>query len=298
MNNLFKVGFFGDDIWAHNILKLLMLDKTIKVSFVCGRLITKDNILKKIADKNKIHFLKLRDVNNKKFLEYVKKNKIDLLVSMSYDQIFKKEIIDLVKKKIINCHAGKLPFYRGRSILNWVLINGEKKFGITTHFVNKEIDKGNIINQKVYRINKNDDFKSLLDKSYLECPKLLYKSIKQIQTNKYKSIPQSKLSKKFSYFTKRKNGDEIIDLNLSAHAIQNFVRGLVAPGPFARIKFKNNLIYVKRVSIINKKNYLAANTLFFENRKIYFLSGDKKIIRVNNWSSNKKITNKKEIKLI
>ena len=99
MNNLFKVGFFGDDIWAHNILKLLMLDKTIKVSFVCGRLITKDNILKKIADKNKIHFLKLRDVNNKKFLEYVKKNKIDLLVSMSYDQIFKKEIIDLVKKK-------------------------------------------------------------------------------------------------------------------------------------------------------------------------------------------------------
>jgi methionyl-tRNA formyltransferase len=297
MNNLFKVGFFGDDIWAHNILKLLLLDKTIKVCFVCGRLITKDNILKKIADKNKIQFFKLRDVNSKKFLKYVKKNKIDLLVSMSYDQIFKNEIIDLVKKKIINCHAGKLPFYRGRSILNWVLINGEKEFGITTHFVNKEIDKGNIINQKVYKIGKKDDFKSLIDKSYLECPKLLYKSIKQIQTNKYKSIPQRKLSKKFSYFTKRKNGDEVIDLNLSANAIQNFVRGLVEPGPFARIKLKNNLIYVKRISIINKKNYLAANTLFFENRKIYFLSGDKKIIRVNNWSSNKKITDKKEIKL-
>ena len=96
----------------------------------------------------------MRDVNDEKFIDYIKKNKIDLLASMSYDQIFKTKIINSVKNKIINCHAGKLPFYRGRSILNWVLINGEKEFGITTHFVNKKIDKGNIILQKIYRISK------------------------------------------------------------------------------------------------------------------------------------------------
>ena len=288
MNNLFKIGFFGDGIWAHNVLKLLILDKSIKMCFICARLSTKDKILKKIADKKKIKFFKLRNVNNKKFIEYIKKNKINLLVSMSYDQIFKTPIINSVKKKIINCHAGKLPFYRGRSILNWVLINGEKDFGITTHFVNKKIDKGNIILQKKYRISNKDDFKSLLNKSYLECPKLLYKSIKQIQSNKYKSIPQIKFSKSFSYFSKRKSGDEIINFNHSASDIANFVRALVEPGPLARVKLKNNLIYIKKVTVINKERYLPPNTLMFKKNNIYFQAGDKKTVRVDRWLSKKK----------
>ena len=71
---------------------------------------TKDKKLKEITEKNKIKFLKIKNVNSSKFIEYIKKNKIDLLCSMSYNQIFKNEIINSVKKKIINCHAGKLPF--------------------------------------------------------------------------------------------------------------------------------------------------------------------------------------------
>ena len=124
---------------------------------------------------------------------------------MSYNQILENEIINSVKKKIINCHAGKLPFYRGRSILNWVLINGEKDFGITTHFINNKIDKGNIINQKIFKINKKDNFHSLLkNQTYTECPNLLYKSIKEIQTNKYKSIPQTRILNNFHIFKKKK----------------------------------------------------------------------------------------------
>ena len=101
MNNLFNIGFFGDDIWAHKALKLLILDKTIKISFVCGRLKTKDKKLKEIAEKNKIKFLKIKNVNSSKFIEYIKRNKIDLLCSMSYNQIFKNEIINSVKKKLL-----------------------------------------------------------------------------------------------------------------------------------------------------------------------------------------------------
>ena len=52
-----------------------------------------------------------------------------------------------MKKKIINCHAGALPFYRGRSPINWAIINGERKIGITTHFVDLKIDNGDIIEQ-------------------------------------------------------------------------------------------------------------------------------------------------------
>ena len=54
--------------------------------------------------------------------------------------------------KTINCHAGKLPFYRGRNILNWVLINDEREFGITVHYVDEGIDTGDIILQRVFPI--------------------------------------------------------------------------------------------------------------------------------------------------
>ena len=60
MNNLFNIGFFGTMIFEHKALKLLILDKTIKISFVCGRLKTKDKKLKEIAEKNKIKFLKIK----------------------------------------------------------------------------------------------------------------------------------------------------------------------------------------------------------------------------------------------
>ena len=62
------------------------------------------------------------------FFNLVKKYNCDIFISMSFNQIFKKKIINLPRYKTINCHAGNLPFYRGRNILNWVLINDEKIF--------------------------------------------------------------------------------------------------------------------------------------------------------------------------
>ena len=59
-----------------------------------------------------------------------------------------------MSNKIFNCHAGYLPSYRGRSVLNWALINGEKFYGITFHQVNSYIDQGDILLQK----NKNFRF--------------------------------------------------------------------------------------------------------------------------------------------
>ena len=77
---------------------------------------------------------------------------------MSFNQIFKREMIDLPKYGTINCHAGKLPFYRGRNILNWALINDEKEFGITVHYMDEGIDTGDIIVQRTYPIGEEDDY--------------------------------------------------------------------------------------------------------------------------------------------
>ncbi len=293
MKNKFKIGFFGDDVWAHNCLRFILNDKSLNVSFICGRYKTNDKKLKKIAKKNKIKFYKEKNINSKKFFKILKKEKLDLLVSMSFDQIFKKKVINLVNKKIINCHAGKLPFYRGRNVLNWVLINGEKEFGITTHFINESIDEGNVIMQKKFLIKKNDNYNTLLKKSHKECAKILFETIKKIQRKNFKSVPQKMLSKNFSYFKKRAKGDEIINLKQKSYQIKNFVKALVKPGPLARIKLdNNNQIFIKKVSILKKKSLisqLSKKNLKLINKKFYFKSTDLKIIRIDEWKSIKPI---------
>ena len=300
MKKLYKIGFFGDNIWAHKALDYLLKDKTIIVEFVCGRFSTKDKKLKKITEKNNIKFFRKKNINDANLINLIKKKKIELLVSMSFDQIFKKDIINVVDKKIINCHAGKLPFYRGRNILNWVLINGEKEFGITTHFVNEKIDCGKIISQKVFKINKTDDYKSLLMKSHKECPKILYNTIKSLQSNDYTANSQSKFSNKNSYFRKRVKGDEILNLTKKSNDIKNFVKALVEPGPLARINLKNNQIFIKKVSILNNKNLLKElkkDIIKIINDKIYLPTIDKKILCIEKWYLKNKLkqNNKMEI---
>ena len=292
MKRKYKIGFFGDDKWAHNALKLLIIDKTIKINFICGRFSKRDTKLLQIARKNNIKFYRKKNVNDNKFISLIKKEKLDLIVSMSYNQIFQKKIINSVKGKIINCHAGKLPFYRGRNILNWVLINGEKEFGITTHFVDEKIDQGKIIIQKMFNITQKDDYKSLLSKAYKNCALVLYESIKKIQNNNYYAIPQNQISKKFFYYFKRKKGDEIINLKKKSYEIENFVKALVEPGPLARINLKKNQIYVKRVSILNKRNYEKIKNkkiLQVKNKKIYIPTIDKKTICIEKWYLKNKI---------
>lgn len=283
------IGYFGDNKWAQNTLKKLIDDKSIKVAFVYSRS-QKDKLLEKISKKNLIPFRNTKNINSNKDIKYILKSKPDLLVSMSYDQIFKKKILSHFKDSIINCHAGLLPSYRGRNVLNWAIINGEKNFGITVHIINKKIDQGDILSQKKYIIKKNDDYGTILKKSFIECPKILYDTIKKIQSKKITKIPQEKLKRKSSFFRKRVQGDEYLKLNQKSHLMHNFIKGLVNPGPYARIKTKNNEIKIIKSSIINKinKNYRYKVICKIMNNKFYLNTIDRKMLCIEKWSARDK----------
>ena len=166
MINKLKIGYFADGPWSHNAFLKIINDQRFEIKFITPRIDSKDKTLLNFCHRYKIEYLKLDNVNSKLSLEKISSYNCDLLVSMSFNQIFRKDIINITPIGIINCHAGKLPFYRGRNILNWALINDEKEFGITVHFVDEGIDTGDIILQKTYPITEKDSYKPLLDISY------------------------------------------------------------------------------------------------------------------------------------
>ncbi|MDY4803842.1 formyltransferase family protein [Campylobacter sp.] len=176
MSEKIIIGYFGDGVWAHNAFRKIVNDAKFKIAFVVLRYDSSDEVLATLAKEQNIPILKEKNINNPEFLDRLKNYNCDIFVSMSFDQIFKSEIINIPPLKTINCHAGKLPFYRGRNILNWALINDEKDFGITVHYMDTGIDTGDIILQKTYPISDNDNYASLLETAHIECASVLYEA--------------------------------------------------------------------------------------------------------------------------
>lgn len=227
------IGYFADGPWGHNAFHKMMKDETLVIDFVCVRYDKKDSVLMEMAQKQNIDVLYTINVNSEEFLTRLKEYPSDLYVSMSFNQIFRENIRNIPEKSVINCHAGKLPYYRGRNILNWALINDEKEFGITVHYVDSGIDTGDIILQDTYPITDEDTYQTLLEKAYSACPDILYRAIKLIQKDDVKVIKQNDIHSAGLYCGMRKENDEILDWNQTSREVFNFIRAITTPGPCA-----------------------------------------------------------------
>lgn len=253
-----KIGYFADGLWAHKALEKIIQDDTLIVSFICVRNDSRDSVLIQMGKDNDIDVLWHENINSDDFISKMEAYNVDLFVSMSFNQIFKKKMINLPPLKTINCHAGKLPFYRGRNILNWALINDEKEFGITVHYVDEGIDTGDIILQNTYPITDEDDYSTLLNKSHSECATILYDAIKMIQNGTAKRISQTDIDPVGFYCGMRTVGDELLDWNQTSRQIFNFVRAICKPGPQALTYIDEQPVYINKVRMINGvRNYIG-----------------------------------------
>ncbi len=285
-----NIGFFGDGIWAQNSLKKILLDKTFTVKFICCRYKNPDKKLIKIGKKNSITILSSKNINQSNFIKKIKNFNCDIFVSMSFNQIFKQKIINIPRSGIINCHAGKLPFYRGRSILNWAIINNEIEFGITVHFVDIGIDTGDIILQKTFPIKKTDNYGTILNRALLYCPKILYKALKSIQKDNYLAIKQNSIDKKGSYFKRRLNGDELINWNQSSLNLFNFIRALYFPGPLALTFINDRPLKIIKAEISNQlriKKIYKPGQIVKINAKSFVVKTLDGFIKVKSWKFKK-----------
>lgn len=286
-----NIGFFADGQWSHKTFEKLKKDNDIQISFICVRWDTNDQVLKEYSEKYNIPYLKHTNINSKDFIDVVKAFECDLFVSMSFNQIFKEKLFNLPRFKTINCHAGKLPFYRGRNILNWALINDEKEFGITVHFIDAGIDTGDIISQRCFPITDQDDYSSLLRVAFKECSNLLYEVILMFKKDTVRSIPQSTIHNVGFYCSERKIGDENINWNQSSRNIFNFVRAISKPGPVARAFIGQNEFKINKVEMIFKApNKIGKpGVILVKENDGFVVKTQDNFIKVVNYESNKTI---------
>ena len=245
-----RIGYFADGPWSHRALDKILGDKNLSVDFICARFDNPDPTLRKLAVGSGIPFFVHENVNSLEFRDTISVFRSDIFVSMSFNQIFKQDLIFMPQRGTINCHAGKLPYYRGRNVLNWALINDESEFGITVHFVDGGVDTGDIVLQETFSIDDSDTYGSLLEKSFEHCAAILYKSLLGIASGTSERIPQKTIDPIGFYCSQRQEGDEDLDWNQPSRAVFNFVRAISSPGPVARTLVRGREVKINKIDLI------------------------------------------------
>ena len=126
-------------------------------------------------------------INNKISLDIIRAEKPDIIISILGNEIFKKDLIELAPKGILNLHSSLLRKYRGLMPTFWVLRNNEKYTGVSLFFVDKGIDTGPILLQKKVFIGKKTHRQLIMDTKKIGM-ELIAQSVSLIQNNNFKLI--------------------------------------------------------------------------------------------------------------
>lgn len=272
-----RLGYFGHGPWAHRALLKIMVDPQFEVSFVATRSVG-DPVLEQMAFEGGIPFFVSGPVNTSFELARLERFGAELFVSMSFDQIFNQDFLLLPKKGVINCHAGALPYYRGRNVLNWALINDERQFGVTAHFiVDKGVDTGPIIQQDFVDIGPDDGYGDLLAKAYAQCAETLLSALVKISNGVVEAKEQNTIDAVGFYCGRRRAGDEWLDWRLPSVVIHNFIRGITLPAPCARTRMGGQTYAVVKSELVpDVKSYrgTAGEVVGREESAIVVKTGD------------------------
>ena len=203
--------------------------------------------------------------NNTEFINEIKKLAPDVICVVAYGKILPKEILDIPRYGCINVHASLLPKYRGAAPIQWAILNGDKKTGVTTMYMDVGMDTGDMILKEEVEINENETTGQLWERLSKIGGNLLIETLKQIKAgtaNRTKQGDNYTLAPMIS-----KDMAQIDWAGKTALEIKNLVRGL---NPFmgAYSYLNGKKIKFWKVDIATEDEIITENMDFVKNGTI------------------------------
>lgn len=205
--------------------------------------------VKEYALSQDIPILQPTNLKSDEFQEELKSYKANLQIVVAF-RMLPEAVWSMPSLGTFNLHASLLPKYRGAAPINWAIINGEKETGITTFFLQHEIDTGKILFQEKEPIHPDDTAGSLYERLMNKGAQLVLKTVQAIEEQNYQPKPQQDHSATHAPKIFKETCE--IDWNQPAEKVQNFVRGL-SPYPAAWMDLKNQHCKIYSVSLKNEE---------------------------------------------
>ncbi len=272
-----RIVFMGTPDFAVTSLKKLVENNFNIVGVVTapdkkagrGRKIN-ESAIKKYAIENKLKLLQPQNLKSEVFISNLKALKANLQIVVAF-RMLPKLVWEMPRYGTFNLHASLLPDYRGAAPIHWAIINGEKKTGVTTFFIDEKIDTGHIILQKEITIHKDEIVGELHDRLMNLGANLVTETVQKIKNNSVITQKQKQDSQKIApkLFTENCK----INWNNSIDNIYDHIRGL-NPFPAAWTDMFNNndvtslKIYKIRKEVINHKEAIKKIITTKDNIKV------------------------------
>lgn len=208
----------------------------------------KKSEVKETAEKLGLKIFQPDKIKKQENIDLLKSYNPDVIVVVAYGQILNKEILTLPKYGCINVHASLLPKLRGAAPLNWAIINGETKTGITTMQMDVGLDTGDMLLKSEVEIDENINVGELHDILMHKGAELLIETLDKLEKNEL--TPQKQDDSLSSYAPILNNENRKINWNLPAKSIHNLIRGL-SPWPAAYFTLDEKTVKVYSSSYIN-----------------------------------------------
>jgi methionyl-tRNA formyltransferase len=209
--------------------------------------------VKEFVERHNLKVLTPEDLKSEEFYQALSELKPDLIAVVAF-RILPERIFSLPPFGTINLHASLLPKYRGAAPINWAIIKGEKKTGVTTFFIQRKVDTGNIVLQKEVEISPEETCGELSLKLSQVGADILLKTIDLIERGEVKTHFQDDSEATLA----PKITDELckIDWSKSAAEINNLIRGL-SPQPGAFTLFRGKLLKIYKTEIVPERDDLS-----------------------------------------
>jgi UDP-4-amino-4-deoxy-L-arabinose formyltransferase/UDP-glucuronic acid dehydrogenase (UDP-4-keto-hexauronic acid decarboxylating) len=183
------------------------------------------------ASRNGIPFFCPEKINLPEWVDRIRERRPDMLFSFYYRRLLGKEILDIPLSGAFNLHGSFLPAYRGRCPVNWVLVNGERRTGVTLHWMVPKADAGDIVGQREVPIDFEDTALTLYRKLCTQAGLLLDDVLPLLAEGRAPRIPQD--HSLATTFGGRTPEDGKIDWQWPSLRIYNLIRAVTDPYPGA-----------------------------------------------------------------
>jgi methionyl-tRNA formyltransferase len=192
-----------------------------------------------------IYYCKRYSLKSEEDLSFFKKNKFDLLIQGGWQRLFPQEILQTLSVGAVGVHGSSefLPNGRGRSPINWSIIEGKKRFIFHYFLMKPGADDGDIFHYEICDINAWDDCETIYYKNTILTARTLANWTDRLLKKEFTLVPQKGEP---TYYSKRTPEDGLIDWKKTVYEIFNFTRGITRPYPGAFAFLKNEKVVIWR----------------------------------------------------
>lgn len=227
--------------------------------------------VKQFAEAHQLPVFQPERVRSPEFLQQFKQLAPDLVVVAAFGQILPKAILDQPRLGCINVHPSLLPKYRGAAPLNWTIIRGETRTGVTIMQMDEGMDSGDILLQEETAIGPRETVGDLHDRLALMGAQVLIRTIERIEAGTLARFPQDPAAVTFAPRLKKEDG--LIRWEAGVHDLIQLIRGL-SPAPCAYTYFDGKILRIFQADGMDTPSPTPPGTLSISGNELIVSAGN------------------------